>query len=285
MIKEKIKDIIKEEFLLLLDNIEKDFKINFGKKQNNFLLTKMDDEMTAHMVFVSSFESKSGNAIQACARKIAILKFGSDNVPLLINPNNLIVPDNITEGKEQQIITDVNFESALIQGKIQEFMTSRMGQGKGKSRIESTVDQNSIKELLSLTNLKNNCITSKPVDLAFFDGICWNLIEIKAGGDLDNTNAPGNVKKMLTLYTAFNNENAKLYFATIYNKNGEGNNWVGAVKKYLSYPDMFLIGSEFWTKILPSGITFDEFCTLYQETMQEIDINQRLKAMIKTCCN
>ena len=45
--------------------------------------------------------------------------------------------------------------------------------------------------------------------------------------------------------------NCRAYFATLYNKDGEGNTFKGCVKSYLSYPDSFLVGSDLWNKILP----------------------------------
>ncbi|HEL2299596.1 TPA: hypothetical protein U2D00_001698 [Streptococcus suis] len=55
-----IKNIVVDEFSKLLKNIENDFNINYVKKQYNFLLNQMDNNILANMVFVSSFESKRG---------------------------------------------------------------------------------------------------------------------------------------------------------------------------------------------------------------------------------
>ena len=55
-----IKQIVFEEFSKLTDLIEKDFAANYKRKVNNFLLSQMDENITASMVFVSSFESKRG---------------------------------------------------------------------------------------------------------------------------------------------------------------------------------------------------------------------------------
>ena len=84
--KELIKQIIVEEFSKLTGTIEKDFEKNYKRKVNNFLLSQMDENITASMVFVSSFESKSGFAIETCAKRIARLKFGDENVPAIVNP-------------------------------------------------------------------------------------------------------------------------------------------------------------------------------------------------------
>lgn len=85
-----IKHIIFEEFSKLTTLIEKDFYGNYKRKVNNFLLSQMDENTTASMVFVSSFESKSGFAIETCAKRIARLKFGEENVPSIVNPRGLM---------------------------------------------------------------------------------------------------------------------------------------------------------------------------------------------------
>ena len=259
--RDTIKKIVFEEFSKLTDLIEKDFAANYKRKVNNFLLSQMDENITASMVFVSSFESKSGFAIETCAKRIARLKFGGENVPTIVNPRNL--PHNFDETRisGQIVVTDVDTHNGNLRGEISAFRANNEAKGAGKKRVESGVTQSSIKEhLLPLSEkYRTTEIYSKPVDLAFFDGAEWNVMELKAGGDLDSSNAPSNVEKLLTIYVDMGIENCKAYFATLYNKDGEGNTWKGAVKKHLAYPEMFLIGKNLWTKILPDGISFEEF--------------------------
>lgn len=279
-----IKRIVVEEFSKLTNNIENDFEKNYKRKVNNFLLSQMDENITASMVFVSSFESKSGFAIESCAKRIARLKFGEENVPAIVNPRNL--NHNVAEPTSGQIvITDVDTHNGDLRGTISAFRANNVASGKGRNRIESGVTQNSIKEnLLPLASeYKTNSIHTKPVDLAFFDGANWNVLELKAGGDLDSSNAPSNVEKLLTIYVDMGVENCKAYFGTLYNKDGEGNTWTGAVKKHMAYPEMFLIGKKFWEKILPDGISFEDFEQIYKEALEEIDLNQRITRMIEDC--
>lgn len=196
-----IKHIVFEEFSKLTTLIEKDFSGNYKRKVNNFLLSQMDENITASMVFVSSFESKSGFAIETCAKRIARLKFGEENVPAIVNPRRLM--HNIDEGKisGQVVVTDVDTHNGNLRGEIATFRATNEASGSGRSRTESGVTQNSIRtNLLPLAN-KYRCgtIQVKPVDLAFFDGENWNILELKAGGDLDSSNAPSNVEKLLTI--------------------------------------------------------------------------------------
>lgn len=279
-----IKKIVVEEFSKLTNTIESDFKSNYRRKVNNFLLSQMDENITASMVFVSSFESKSGFAIETCAKRIARLKFGEENVPAIVNPRNLEHHIS-TPVSGQIIITDVDTHNGNLRGKISTFRANNFASGRGKNRLESGVTQKSIKEnLLPLaTEFKTKAIYTKPVDLAFFDGENWNVLELKAGGDLDSSNAPSNVEKLLTIYVDMGIENCKAYFGTLYNKDGEGNTWKGAVKKHMAFPEMFLIGKTFWSKILPDGISFEDFEQIYKEALEEIDLNHRIKLMIEDC--
>lgn len=282
-----IKRIVLEEFSKLTDLIEKDFAENYKRKVNNFLLSQMDENITANMVFVSSFESKSGFAIETCAKRIARLKFGEENVPSIVNPRKLAHNLDETKVSGQIVVTDVDTHNGNLRGEISAFRANNEAKGRGKSRIESKVTQRSIKEnLLPLSEkYRTNLIYSKPVDLAFFDGDNWNIMELKAGGDLDSSNAPSNVEKLLTIYVDMGVENCKAYFATLYNKDGEGNTWKGSVKKHLAYPEMFLIGKNLWTKILPESISFEEFEDIYKEALEEIGLNNRIVDMIQKCIN
>ena len=283
--RERIKNIVIDEFSKLTKLIEADFQANFKRKVNNFLLSQMDERITASMVFVSSFESKSGFAIETCAKRIARLKFGDVNVPAIVNPRNLPHNIDVSTINGQVVITDVDTHNGDLRGEIAAFRANNEARGMGRSRVESGVTMESIKNtLLPLSSkYKTDKIYTKPVDLAFFDGTNWNIMELKAGGDLDSSNAPSNVEKLLTIYVDMGIENCNAFFSTLYNKDGEGNVWKGAVKKHLHYPSMFLIGANFWNRILPDGITFTDFAEIYREALEEIDLNSRINYMISNC--
>ena len=46
---------------------------------------------------------------------------------------------------------------------------------------------------------------------------------------------------------------------------------------------MFLVGSAFWNKILPEGIDFNEFTRIYNEAINQINLNEKLNDMIRSC--
>ena len=114
---EQIKNIVYEEFLKLTEAIENDFKTNYNRKVNNFLLSQMDSQITANMVFVSSFESKSGFAIETCAKRIARLRFGNENVPTIVNPRGLKHNIDLNSVSNQIVVTDVDTHNGQLRGK------------------------------------------------------------------------------------------------------------------------------------------------------------------------
>lgn len=279
--RDRIFEIVEEEFSSLVTRIQSDFVTNFKAKQNNFLLKELDTMMSAHMVFVSSFESKSGNSIQKVAKEIAKLKYGAANVPQIVNPHNLKHNIQNPNEHEQIIVSNIDMGDSQLQGRITEFMTRC--EGNSKRKVCCSANHETILELLEQPLPMTSEIYTKPVDLAFWDGNELNIMEIKAGGNLDSSNAPSNAKKLLTIYTGLNYRNTKPYFATIYHKDGEGRTWSGSIKKYLQYPHMFLVGSAFWNKILPEGIDFNEFTRIYNEAINQINLNEKLNEMIRSC--
>ena len=44
---------------------------------------------------------------------------------------------------------------------------------------------------------------------------------------------------------------------------------------------MFLIGKNLWNKILPQEISYERFTELYKIALEEIDLNERIRAMIR----
>jgi len=280
-----IKSIIKAELLILMEKISGDFIRNYKRKINNWTLADFDSVLVAHMVFVSSFESKSGNMFQTIARNIAKIKYGEENVPLVIQGLGVDNAEVLEfkkryKGNEQIILTKV--DQSNCQRFITNFKEEHKANGRGKNRNSPTLNHITLKEINKEQFRLTKTMTSKPVDLAIFNPNDKNyyIMEIKAGGDLDSSNAPGNVIKMLTEYAILGKDNVKLYFATLYNKNGEGNNWTGYVKKYLSN-EMLLIGKDFWAIVLPEDITFEDLGIIYNEATKEVGINQKINNLIR----
>lgn len=83
------------------------------------------------------------------------------------------------------------------------------------------------------------------------------LIELKIGGDLDNKKARSEKEAIFEQYAILSNvlgkdATIKCYFATAYNRYGEGKPWTqGRVKQFFSEEEL-LIGKDFWDFICKS---------------------------------
>ncbi|OAV74839.1 MjaII restriction endonuclease [Bacteroidales bacterium Barb7] len=94
------------------------------------------------------------------------------------------------------------------------------------------------------------------------------MIELKIGGDLDNKKARSEKEAIFEQYAILSNtleKDAKIkcYFATAYNRYGEGKPWTqGRVKQFFSGKEL-LIGRDFWNFICKSDkgyeIVIDEY--------------------------
>jgi len=283
--KNVIKAIIRKELSQIVDRISVDFKDNYANKISNWTLQGFDKLIIAHMVFVSSYESKSGNMFQKIARDIAKIRYGEANVPQVFCGAG-VTNKEFEEFKrsyikdEQIIISKINPE--ICQGFVSNFKETHIARGKGKKKKESTLSQEVLKEINQEKFSIDNKIYSKPVDLIIYDSEkrIYYFMEIKAGGGLDSSNAPANVVKMLTEYAMAKSNSIHSFFATLYNFNGEGNSWNGIITKYL--PDeMLLIGKDFWNIVLPKGISFADLAEFYKEVAEELDINNKITSLIR----
>lgn len=283
-LKEDIKAIIRAELSVLISRISNDFKTNYGKKARNWTLQGFDKPIIAHMVFVSSYESKSGNMFQKIAREIANIKYGKENVPLIMQGRGVSDLEfeewkKSNNPKDQVVITKV--DQSDCQRFIAGFQQKNRAVGRRKERVKPTLNHDMLKEINKEEFRMTEKITSKPIDLMIYNPKEKNyyMMEIKAGGGLDSSNAPANVIKMLTEYALLGKDNVKLYFATLYNFNGEGKVWNGQVTKYLSN-EMLLIGKDFWNVVLPDRISFEILAELYKDVAEELNVNEKINALI-----
>ena len=137
-------------------------------------------------------------------------------------------------------------------------------------------------EIINHSYEMTDTLAEKPVDLFVRvpggNSLC---MEVKLGGDLDTSNAPAQLAKLLTTCALADVPNLEGYFTTIYNKNGEGKRFTGIVASYLA-GDMILAGSDFWVKILPPDMAFGDFVRLYHQALREIGINDAIRDMVKS---
>lgn len=266
--KEKIKDIIETELNDLVKNLQDCFNEKCKNKQYNFLLGNFSNYNKANMVFVSCFESQIGNRIENICRKIVKLKY--NEVPQKI-PN--IDTSFKLNSKKQYILTDIDYK--YVTGEIYKKVDSQ-----NKLNVKKIKTLFNDFQLNNDVQLKCDKNIKLPVDLAFYDeNNELNIFEIKAGGMLDSSKAKSDLAKLLGLYIATGNINTHVYFATIYNFNGEANHWNGSPARFFE-KDLLLIGKDFWNKILPPGVSFKNFVQIYNKCFTELGIKKEMNKLI-----
>lgn len=102
------------------------------------------------------------------------------------------------------------------------------------------------------------------------------VIELKAGGDLDNKKAKAEKIAMLQEYFLLKNKldnnghKVKIYFATAYNKFGEGSNWKQANVQTFFADDELLIGKDYWNFVCNDKDGFEIIFKQYKESSKYI---------------
>lgn len=279
-----ILDILITKLQAMLDTLKKDTANNFRRKSSNFLLSQFDPEVLFYTVFTSSFESKSGNVLENCAKAIARLRYGPDSVPAVIPGAGAVDEDvrrhGVPSSDTQIILTRLNISE--VDSHARRVLLNHRKSGSGENRTAATGMTQQIlqQEIVSRSYERNALLQEKPVDLfvrvSETESLC---MEVKLGGNLDSSNAPAQITKLLTTCALAGTTGTEGYFATIYNKDGEGRPFTGTVRSYLA-DDMILAGSQFWTKILPPGVSFDQFVGLYHEALKEIGMNAAIRELL-----
>ncbi len=96
------------------------------------------------------------------------------------------------------------------------------------------------------------------------------LIELKIGGDLDNKKARSEKEAILEQYAILSNtlpkdKKIEIFFATAYNRYGEGKQWAQQRVRQFFSEDELLIGRDFWNFVCRSNEGYDTVLEAYQE--------------------
>ena len=102
-----------------------------------------------------------------------------------------------------------------------------------------------------------------------------SLIELKIGGDLDNKKARSEKEAILEQFAILSgtlppDANIRIYFATAYNRYGEGNPWTQSRVLQFFSEDELLIGSKFWNFVTQSQSGYDVVLDEYRKSAHYI---------------
>ena len=233
--KEQIEKTIDSNIKIFVNSLEKKHlaQINdpdgvINKKINNIFIKELNSEFAFYSALVRSFDSSFGTILENIGNEIAKLNFETMN-----EIDSYILPPQ--QSKIQELIDNYTTDAEhRIKPKIEHY-----------NNYDCIVPKN----ITSFTrkHITDHCFYNREKDIYY-------IIELKAGGDLDNKKAPAEKKELLNEYFMLKNlikgeKTIKLFFATAYNKYGEGNEWKQTCVKNCFEDRELLIGKDYWNFI------------------------------------
>ena len=245
--KEKlIRDIVDNHIRQFVDAMETRYRLEvddplgvINAKKNNAFMSQLGEEFMFYSAFVRSFDSSFGKVLENMGNAIAKISY-------------------TVRGR---------IESYLLPQQTQhiDYLMTAYEKRDARPKTEDYMNFN----CLIPSNL-TSFITSHETDNYFYDEEkgCHYLIELKAGGDLDNKKAKSEKIALLNEFFILknslqNNETVRIYFATAYNKFGEEVPWRQERVQTFFAEDELLIGKAYWNFVCndPEGyrVIFDQY--------------------------
>ena len=217
-----------------------------NSKKNNIFIAELGEEFMFYSAFVRSFDSSFGNILENIGKSIAKLSYevrGRIESYLLPQQSQHI----------DYLITSYN-----------EHITPKKGDYEDFTWVKP-------RDITSY-------LTSHETDNYFYNPEKKEhyIIELKAGGDLDNKKSKAEKIELLKEYFLLKNkiidngEKIKLLFATAYNKFGEGNEWKQSQVKQYFDEDELLIGKDYWNFVCNDGNGFNIVFEQYKKSSKYI---------------
>lgn len=217
-------------------------------KKNNCFIAELGEEFMFYSAFVRSFDSSFGNVLENIGNSIATLSYEVRG-----DIDSFILPD------QTQRIANIldNYVSHVTRPSIEHYLNYSSIYPK---------DITSFKR----THVTDNYFYNKEKNEHY-------LIELKASGDLDNKKAKAEKSALLEEFFLLKNlikddPTAKIYiyFATAYNKFGEGREWKQErVKQFFAEREL-LIGRDYWDFVCDSSNGFDVIFEQYKKSANKI---------------
>lgn len=216
----------------------KDENGTINSKIHNVFISALGPEIQYYSALVRSLDSSLGNMLESMAINIARISY------------------DVTQHVE-----------GILYGEQTKYIAKILEEYKRHARLPSIEDyrgiinKNDETDIITKRHESDYCLTDPESGTKY-------LIELKIGGDLDNKKARSEKEALLEQYCILTNslgseEKVKIYFATAYNRYGEGNSWnQSRVLQFFSKEEL-LISSDFWNMICKSdngyNIVIDEY--------------------------
>lgn len=217
-------------------------------KKNNCFIAELGEEFMFYSAFVRSFDSSFGNVLEKMGNNIARLSYEVRG-----NISSFLLPD-----QTQRIASILdNYLDHTTVPDVSHYETF------------TTIIPRDI------TSYRRNHVTDN-----YFYSAEKNehyLIELKASGDLDNKKARAEKSALLEEYFLLKNQligddtaKVRIFFATAYNKFGEGQEWKQERVKQFFSDDELLIGRDYWNFVCNDNEGFDIIFNQYKLSAEKI---------------
>lgn len=217
-----------------------------NSKKNNIFMSELGDEFMFYSAFVRSFDSSFGNVLENIGNSIAKLSYDVNG-----RIESFILPQQTQH--IDYLITSYNEHIPPKKEDYENF---------------SWVKPRDITSYMTTHETDNYfyCPSKKE----------HYIIELKAGGDLDNKKSKAEKIELLKEYFLLKNkldgtdEKVSILFATAYNKFGEGQEWnQSQVKQYFDKNEL-LIGKDYWNFVCDDENGFDIVFEQYRKSSKYI---------------
>lgn len=211
-----------------------------NSKIHNVFIAALGSEIQYYSALCRSLDSSLGNMLEAMAISIAEMHY------------------RVSQQVEGYLYDDqTDFIAELLE------------------KYKSNEKRPNLGDYLGITNIKNIGSRRKKRHVSDYylfdesDGMHY-LIELKIGGDLDNKKARSEKEALLEQYCILANtigseERIKIYFATAYNRYGEGRPWTqGRVMQFFAKEEL-LISADFWNMVCKSNRGYDIVLDEYKQ--------------------
>ena len=219
-----------------------------NSKKNNIFVSELGDEFMFYSAFCRSFDSSFGKVLETLANEIAEISYEVDT--------NRIISYLLPQQTQHIDYLMTSYENREVRPSVSDY-------GNFNSFIPKNLDS------YNKTHVTDN---------HFYNDVTKEhyIIELKAGGDLDNKKARSEKISLLHQYFILKNllegtdETVKIYLATAYNMYGEGNDWKQErVKQYFG-DDELLIGKDYWNFVCDDENGFDIIYDQYKTSSKYI---------------
>ena len=215
-----------------------------NSKANNIFVSALDPEVVFYSALVRSLDSSLGSLVEGIALKLAEHHF------------------EVSQHVEGRIYTAQTTHIAAL---LEDY--------KARRRTPSIDDYSMLREL-EHAGAASRRHESDYVLRHRLTGV-YSLIELKLGGDLDNKKARSEKEALLEQYCILCNElgegaDVRMYFATAYNRYGEGSQWKQERVRQFFANEELLIGRDFWNFVIQDSSGYDVLIEAYRNAAQRL---------------